>query len=77
MTFLAPSLQLLRKPIWEKSGHWEHFADAYENAIPSVALVGDREVEDRSVAIREGDSQRVVPLAEAIEGLSERAAPPV
>ena len=46
---------------------------------PAVLVVGDRDVEDRTVGLRlredEGE-QRGVPLDEAVIGLAERSAPP-
>ncbi len=46
---------------------------------PAVLVVGDRDVEDRTVGLRlredEGE-QRGVPLDEAVVGLAERSAPP-
>lgn len=46
--------------------------------VPAIIVVGAKEVEDRTVAIRRlgGKSQEVLALAEALDRLAEEAAPP-
>ncbi len=46
--------------------------------IPVIAVVGRQEAEQRTVALRRlgGQSQEVVPLAEAVRRLAEEATPP-
>ncbi|WP_441291822.1 His/Gly/Thr/Pro-type tRNA ligase C-terminal domain-containing protein [Sorangium sp. KYC3313] len=50
---------------------------AHAAAIPLVAVIGRREAERRSVAIREreGGQQRELPLDEAVVEVAQRCAP--
>jgi threonyl-tRNA synthetase len=50
---------------------------AHEAAIPYVAVVGRREAESRSVSLRHGEAQRVLPLAETVQELGRACAPPL
>jgi threonyl-tRNA synthetase len=50
---------------------------AHEDHIPIQLVVGGREAAAGMVALREGRSQEVIPLAEAIERLSTRSAFPI
>ncbi len=50
---------------------------AHADAVPCLALVGDREAQAGTLALRERGEQRVLPRAEAIAALVARCAPPV
>ncbi|HYP87897.1 MAG TPA: threonine--tRNA ligase, partial [Polyangiaceae bacterium] len=50
---------------------------AHEAAIPFVAVVGRRELEQRSVSLRDAGGQRVLSLEDALRTLTERCAPPL
>jgi threonyl-tRNA synthetase len=52
-------------------------AIAHDQAIPLVCVVGQREQAARSVSLREGDAQHVLPLDEALRMLPQRCAPPL
>jgi threonyl-tRNA synthetase len=49
---------------------------AHEHGIPHVAVVGRRERAARSLSLRAGDTQRVLPLLEAVTELARLCAPP-
>lgn len=51
-------------------------AEAHADAVPFVAVVGDRERRDRAVTLRDRDGQSTSPLEEAREALRARCAPP-
>ncbi|MEA2010445.1 MAG: threonine--tRNA ligase [Actinomycetota bacterium] len=57
----------------------EKIRRAITQKVPSILVVGDRDVENRTVGmrLREDDAeQRGIPIDEAISGLVERSAPP-
>jgi threonyl-tRNA synthetase len=51
-------------------------AEAHADGVPCLALVGNREAQAGTLALRERGEQRVLPRAEAIAGLVARCAPP-
>jgi threonyl-tRNA synthetase len=51
-------------------------AEAHQAALPFVAVVGAREAAARSVAMRCGQEQHVLPLQEGLALLKQRCAPP-
>jgi threonyl-tRNA synthetase len=52
-------------------------AVAHEQALPFVAVVGEREHAQRSLSLREGERHRVLPLGAAAATLTQRCAPPL
>jgi threonyl-tRNA synthetase len=50
---------------------------AHELRIPLVAVIGPREMQAGSVAVRHEQQQRVLPEREAIDALAEICAPPL
>lgn len=50
---------------------------SHEQGIPYVLVVGGREQAARTVSVREGDQQRVMPLTDAVLRVAEACAPPL
>ncbi len=50
-------------------------AQAHELGVPYMFIVGDREVEDRSVNLRSRDGQRSLPLRQAVDELAHAVEP--
>ena len=51
-------------------------AEAHDDGVPLLAIVGGREAEARALAVRGHDNQAVLPLAEAVAELARRCAAP-
>lgn len=50
---------------------------AHEHAVPLLAVVGRRERDARSLSLRQGEQQRVLPLERALVELAQHCAPPL
>ncbi len=50
---------------------------SHEQAVPFMCVVGQREQSARSVSLREGETQSVLPLEQALQSLQARCAPPL
>lgn len=50
---------------------------AHEQAVPLLAVVGRRERDARSLSLRQGEQQRVLPFEHAISELAQLCAPPL
>jgi threonyl-tRNA synthetase len=52
-------------------------AEAHAQGVFCLAVVGGREAEEGSLALRLRDGQKVLPRAQAVQALVEACAPPV